>query len=297
MWTKKGNIFSDHHAQLPVSDVLEDRIRIYYSTRREGKSVPMFIEVDKLDPSIILDKSEDPLLELGEPGSFDHSGVMPTCLVNFEGKKYMYYIGWSQRRDVPYHNTLGLAISEDGVNWKKAFDGPVFGTSRKEPGYIGTAEILIEDGTWKMWYLSCRSWIENECRMEPIYDIKYAESKNGIDWDPLDKVCVPLLDNEGGISAARIIKGEEYEIYFSVRGKINYRNDKSCSYRIKKSTSKDGTEWVRCPEVEIDISEEGWDDFMVCYPSLVKTDTNLFMFYNGNGFGKTGIGYATKETT
>jgi hypothetical protein len=30
MWHKKGNIFSDHHAQLPVADLKGDIIDLYY---------------------------------------------------------------------------------------------------------------------------------------------------------------------------------------------------------------------------------------------------------------------------
>ena len=31
---------------------------------------------------------------------------------------------------------------------------------------------------------------------------------------------------------------------------------------------------------------------MVAYPYIIKDNNKLIMFYNGNKFGKTGIGYA-----
>ena len=295
MWIKKGNIFDEHHAQLPVADVIGDIIRIYYSTRVEGKSLPLYIEVDANDPSKILRKSDKFLLELGSPGSFDSSGVMPTCIVNHEGIKYMYYIGWTQRLDVPYHNTLGLAISEDGVHWKKAFDGPVLGTSIKEPGYVGTAEIIVENGVWRMWYLSCREWATFD-KMEPLYDIKYAESLDGINWDPKNKTVIPLKGGEGGISAARVIKNiEGYEMFFSVRKIKDYRTNKEFSYRIMRAYSVDGKKWNREEEIVIDLSESDWDSLMTCYPAIIEHNEKIYMFYNGNGFGKTGIGYAIKN--
>ena len=46
-WDKKGNIFNKHHAQVPVVDTYDDFYRIYYSTRIDGKSNPLFIDVDK----------------------------------------------------------------------------------------------------------------------------------------------------------------------------------------------------------------------------------------------------------
>ena len=295
MWTKKGNIFNEHHSQLPVIDTYPDTFKIYYSTRDDkGRSIPMSISIfqDNLTQYIHPIKLN---LELGKPGSFDWSGIMPTDIITLEnGTKYLYYIGWSRRIDVPYHNNLGLAISTDnGINWNKYSNGPVFHTSSKEPGYIGTVDILVENGIWKMWYLSCREWVEHKGIMEPIYDIKYATSQDGINWEPTNQTCIFLENNEGGISSARVIKKENvYYMWFSVRDKFDYRNNTEHSYRIKKATSTDGIHWTREPNIDLDISSEGWDSEMVAYPYVVKEENKLIMFYNGNQFGKTGIGYA-----
>ncbi len=300
MWNKKGNIFKEHHSQLPVVDVHSGLFKIYYSTRDDlGRSVPMSIKLSGKD----LSQYQDPErinLELGKPGSFDWSGIMPTDIVTLEdGTKYLYYIGWSRRIDVPYHNNLGLAVSKDGgTTWEKYSEGPVFHTSRKEPGYIGTVDVLVENGEWRMWYLSCREWEEHEGIMEPIYDIKYAASRDGIDWEPTGQICIPLQNNEGGISSARVIKeGHSYVMWFSVRDKFGYRNNPDNSYRIKKANSEDGITWKREQSIDLDISRDEWENMMVCYPEVVKQGNLYYMFYNGNEFGKTGIGYATRETT
>jgi hypothetical protein len=299
MWVKKGNIFNDHHSQVPVIDEYEDFYRIYYSTRINGKSNPMFIDVNKETPNKILKRSNEPILKLGEKGSFDWAGIMPTEIITIGDKKYLYYIGWSLRMDVPYHNNLGLAISVDnGETWEKVSKGPVLSTSYKEPGYIGTVSILIENGLWRMWYLSCLNWIESENGMEPTYDIKYATSTNGIDWEPTGIICIPLDGDEGGISSARVLKiNNEYQMWYSIRNKLDYRDNIKNSYRIKKSTSNDGISWVKNNSIDLDITEENeWENIMVCYPFIVRNNNNkLLMFYNGNGFGKTGIGYAIEE--
>jgi hypothetical protein len=296
-WQKIGFIETGHHSQLPVTEVLEDRIRIYYSTRdKQGKSVPMTLDVSLENPDVKISEPKKISLEHGDPGLFDWSGIMPTKIINFENKKFLYYIGWSRRIDVPYHNNLGLAISEDnGESWRKFSEGPVFSTSIEEPGYIGTAEIIIENGIWRMWYLSCRKWIKHQDIMEPIYDIKYAESGNGINWKPYNQTHINLRDEEGGISSVTINKIDGlYEMLFSVRNKINYREISSDSYRIKRAYSKDGFNWEREESIELDISDDVREDFMVCYPHFTKTPKDTFLFYNGNGFGKTGIGIAKK---
>jgi hypothetical protein len=299
-WERLGHIFLGHHSQLPVSDVLEDRISVYYSTRDlDGKSVPMKVDLDINDPTVIITRPLPVELKLGKPGFFDWSGIMPTKLLSLNGVKMLYYIGWSRRIDVPYHNNLGLAISEDGGNtWNKFSDGPIFSTSSKEPGYIGTAEILIENGKCRMWYLSCREWFKHKDIMEPVYDIKYAESLDGINWSPSGETHIHLLGDEGGISASSVLKTRDgYEMLFSVRNKTGYREERKDSYRIKKAFSEDGFSWKREERTEIDPGIDEWENFMVCYPCVTPTSKNVFLFYNGNGFGKTGIGIAKKITT
>jgi hypothetical protein len=297
MWIKGKNIFNEHHSQLPIVDEYDNTYRIYYSTRIDGKSHPMFIDIDKKNFNTIINKSNKPILSLGNIGSFDWAGIMPTDIVNHNGKKYLYYIGWSLRKDVPYHNSLGLAISTDnGFTWEKFSQGPILNTSYKEPGYIGTIEILIENNIWRMWYLSCLNWIEFNGLIEPTYDIKYAESTNGIDWDPKGIVCISLDDEEGGISSCRIIKNNnKYFMWYSVRNKIEYRENVNNSYRIKTAESLDGIFWEKNEEIDLDITETStWDNKMVCYPFIIEDGNKLVMFYNGNDFGKTGIGYAKK---
>ena len=297
MWLKQGNIFNKHWAQLPVVDIQNDNFwRIYYSNRINNKSLPKYFDVEKGNPSKILQHCEEPILSLGELGTFDQAGVMPAEIITFKNKKYLYYIGWSNRIDVPYFNTIGLAISDDGGNtYNKFSTGPVFGCSHKEPGYTGTISIIIENNVWRAWYLSCRKWEQHNGIIEPFYDIKYAESKNGIDWEPLNITCVSLLENQGGISQAKVIKENNiYYMWYSVRNKTNYRTDKNNSYRIKLAISNDGITWQINNKIDLDTSETGWDSVMVEYPYVITHNNRKYMFYNGNGFGKEGIGYAIK---
>ena len=298
MWLKKGNIFNKRHSQVPVVDTNNDGFwRIYYSTRLgEDKSKPMYVDIDPINKNII-NESTHTILDLGDYGYFDWAGVMPTEIITVGDKKYLYYIGWSNRVDVPYHNNLGLAISNDGGNtYTKISKGPIFSTSKDEPGYIGTISILKIDNIYMGWYLSCRKWELIDSIMEPFYDIKLAISKNGINWSPTNKTCVELRKNEGGISQASVIKENGvFKMWYSYRNKSDYRLNKDNSYRIGMSISKDGYNWERTEDVNLDISESGWDDTMVCYPYVIKHNNKKIMFYNGNGFGKTGFGYCIEK--
>eukprot|EP01136_Pigoraptor_vietnamica_P036999 Opistho-1_new@104333 len=200
MWHKKGLIYNvdgefewnQSHAQVPVVDVLSDRLRIYYATRNsQGKSTISFIEVDKEDPKTILNKSKTPLFDFGNLGAFDDSGIMPSSIINVGDKKYLYYIGWTTRQTVPYQNAIGLAISTDGgLTFTKFSEGPIITINHIEPYFSGTSYVILEKDLYRMWYLSCVKWELINGKPEPVYNIKYAESGDGINWKQTGKVAM-----------------------------------------------------------------------------------------------------------
>ena len=168
MWVKKGLIYNVNgdqfwnksHAQVPVVDIFPKFFRIYYATRdAEGRSNISYIEVRKDNPKEIIFESKTVLLNFGEIGSFDDSGLMPSSIVNVGKKKYLYYIGWTTRKTVPYHNSIGLAISEDGGRtFYKFSKGPIITVNHIEPFFSGTSYVIQDGGFFKMWYLSCIKW-------------------------------------------------------------------------------------------------------------------------------------------
>ena len=138
-WKKKGFIYkpdktldwSTTHAQVPIADFIEENntIKIYFSTRdHSGRSLPNYVLLNADNPKEVLEVGKEPILRLGELGTFDDCGVMPSWLVNREnGAKWLYYIGWNIRDTIPYHNSVGLAISSDnGNSFQKFSEGPLW---------------------------------------------------------------------------------------------------------------------------------------------------------------------------
>jgi hypothetical protein len=68
------------------------------------------------------------------------------------------------------------------------------------------------------------------------------------------------------------------------------------TYRIGFASSRDGRQWLRNDAISgIDVSIEGWDSEMICYPYVFEHDGLMYMLYNGNGYGRTGFGLAVME--
>lgn len=306
VWRKKGLIFNVNgefswnksYAQCPVIDKIDGKVwRIYYSTRNDlGQSQISFIEVEAGFPENILYKHDKYLFDFGKPGTFDDSGLMPSSIVTVGDIKYLYYIGWTPKVTVAYENSIGLAISRDGgITFEKAFPGSIMPPLPNEPYFTGTSYVIKEQNLWRMYYLSCTEWQDRNSILEPRYHIKYAESSDGINWNREGKVAIDFKsDDEGGIVSSSVIKiKNEYHMWYAYRRSFDYRNNFENSYRIGYATSNDGCNWFRKDsEMNIDVSESGWDSEMVSYPNVIEHEGRLIMVYNGNKFGKSGFGYA-----
>jgi hypothetical protein len=286
-----------HHASLPVPDLVdEEHLRIFFAPRDgSGRARVGLLEVDPADPAAVTRLHDRPVLDLGQPGAFDDDGVMPSSIVHDGGLTYLYYIGWSQSVTVPYRLAIGLAVSEDGINFTRAFDGPVVDRTRDEPFFTTAPCVLREAGGWRMWYVSTTRWLDIDGRPEPVYVIKYAESVDGVEWRRLNAPCIDQRSAEEAQGRPWVVRdGDVYRMWYCYRGSRGYRHDRSQSYRIGYAESADGVSWVRRDDdAGISASEQGWDSEMVAYPSVFALRGRWHLLYNGNGFGATGIGHAT----
>ena len=301
-WKKRGLIFkpdSQHewvisHAMLPIADRIgEDLYRIYFSGRdKQNRSHISYVDIDINMPNKIIALSKTPALGLGELGCFDDNGVSPTWILDYEGKKYLYYMGWNQGFTVRAAEVSGLAISEDGGETFHRFSrAPILHRTDKEPFSILVIScIVIENGKWKMWYDSADKWLSKDL---PLYNIKYAESNDGINWTRQGTVSVDFqYPNETRISRACVLPNNNgYEMWYCYA--IG-----SGGYKIGYAISLNGIDWSRRDnKVGIDVSDSGWDSEMICYPHVFDHKGTRYMLYCGNGYGRSGFGYATLQNT
>ncbi len=298
-WVKKGLIFQPQgnfewmvsHAMIPFAENIKgDRFKIYFSPRdKYNRSNVAYLEVDIKNPKEILDISKKPVLMPGDLGTFDDSGTLPSWIVNYNNVKYLYYIGYNIGVTVPFRNFVGLAISKDiGISFQKVSKAPLLERNSIDPYLTVTPCVLIENGVWRMWYTSITKWELEKNKPKHYYHIKYAESLDGIHWDRKGIICIDYKSkDEYAIARPCVIKEEDlYRMWYCYRGK---------AYRIGYAESKDGIRWERKDEeAGIDVSKSGWDSEMIEYPFVFDHKGKRYMLYNGNDYGKTGIGFAVQ---
>jgi hypothetical protein len=271
---------------LPVSG---DLVRVYFSSRdSQNRSSIGFVELGLGDSGTVRRLSESPVLAPGERGAFDDSGVSLGWIVQDQGELLLYYVGWNLGVTVPFRNSIGLARSADGERFDRVSKAPVLDRSQQDPFSLSYPCVLHEGpGDWKMWYGSNLSWGPGHSDM--VHVIKVARSSDGLRWSPGEGACLEANGpRESAFSRPCVLReGNLYRMWYSFRGS---------AYRIGYAESPDGMRWNRSDDVAgLGPSLSGWDSESVEYPFVFRHGGALFMFYNGNAYGRDGFGLAVLE--
>lgn len=285
------------HAQVPTALLLDDRIRVYVASRpRPGLSLTGYVDLDRTRPERVLAVSDTPILDPGGPGSFDEHGIMPSAVIADGMRVRLYYSGWSRLAGAaPYHNTTGLAVSEDGGRtFRRECEGPVLDRSPREPFSATSPYVVRHNGSLHVFYSAGLGWIDIGGKNEHVYDLRHAVSSDGVDWRRTGRPALAQTFPEEALTRPTILRLADgsWAMWFCHRGSVGFRGGGD-AYRIGFARSDDLIHWTRDDAAAgIDVSESGFDSEMIAYPCVLRVGERLLMFYNGNGFGRDGFAWA-----
>lgn len=267
----------------------EKTVRIFVTGRDSQNQSRIGVVEGILQPNGLTVKiiSEKPVFDLGELGCFDESGVSYPWLVKVDNTWYMYYVGWTAGGRTRFQNFTGLAIStDDGSTFQRASKVPLLDRTDQEPYGSGSCAVWIEDDGWRMIYTAFDPWRATTSGPKASYCLKEALSDDGVNWRRTGRVVIDFASSaETIIGKPMILRDpQNYKLWYSHRGD---------AYRIGYAESVDGTNFVRLDDENgIDVSPNGWDSQMVEYAFVLDHLGARYMFYNGNDFGRTGLGIA-----
>ncbi|MBL7910753.1 MAG: hypothetical protein JNJ41_06850 [Bacteroidia bacterium] len=283
--------WSKTHAMTPVVDVMEDRIRVYFSSLDEKNIGRIgYVDLDKNDPEKVIHVSKEPILDIGIDGTFDDNGLIPSSIINHNNKKYLYYHGFQIQKKVRFSLFTGVAISNDnGQTYKRHSKVPLLDRCDDDIFIRSLSCVMKENNLFKIWYNGVSEWTDVKGKQLPVGNIRYIESSSEINFSE-SKIhhCLAPKAHEFSLSRPFVFKHNNlYKMLFSIRLR------ETDSYIQGYAESKDGKDWTRNDNLlKISESHEEWDKDMICYTSLVTINHKNYLFYNGNGFGATGFGYA-----
>lgn len=312
-WKKIGKVFDPTNfnlinnckefAQSPQVLLLDDFIRVYFSTREKditGKYLSHISFVDLNKNFEVIGVAENTVLKLGNLGCYDEHGIFPLNILKSKDKLFGYIGGWNRRVSVSVDGSIGVAISHDnGLTFQRYGDGPVVTSSVNEPFLIGDPFVQTYNGTFHMWYIFGITWKKYAPAVQPdrIYKIGHSVSSDGINWSKTtegQQIVSDSLGSDESQALPTVVKiGDVYHMYFCYRQSLDFRKNKNRGYRIGHAFSSDLNNWTRDDaEVGIDVTEGAWDSDMLCYPHVFEMNGDFYMMYNGNEFGRYGFGVA-----
>lgn len=299
MWTRLGVLRRENwdnpslltHMSVPIVEPLEfPKCRIFFSARdsnNRSRTYSSEFEITSLHRGLL--STPQLVLDVGELGAFDDSGAMATWLLSRGTDRYLYFIGWNLGVTVPFRNSLGLAISRGDGPFEKTGPGPVLDRCYEEPHFVASAAVIPSSMGNRIYYLSCTGWVHGADGPMHRYHIKSTTSSDGIHWVRPGTIAIDYQDeSEYAISRPSVlVENSLWRMWFSVRGH---------RYQIGYAESADGVNWTRKDaKCGLTPTGVGLETEMVAYPHVFRWGADLYMAYNGDGYGRDGVVFAVWE--
>ena len=187
------------------------------------------------------DYLENPILSPGLAPNWDEWFVVRPFVIHYDNQFIMYYSGRAPS-GVPesrYSTAIGMATSNDGINWIKYEQNPIIslGSSGEwDDTNIWSGPVLFDSSGYKMWYNGFNGDIER---------IGLATSEDGVYWEKY--AGNPVLDiGESGqwdewhvVLGSVIYQDSLYKMWYAGWGE---------TWSFGYATSPDGFDWTKYEE-------------------------------------------------
>lgn len=206
--------------------------------------------------------SQDPIvLTKGKAGAWDDYYVGVHAVVKDSTRYLMYYTGFNTREA---KNSIGLAISYDGINWTK-YSSPVFRLNENETDVAATAVVKKGDKFY-MFFASA-----------PELKINLATSNDGVNWTRYsgNPVITPTQswESSGLIYPSVVVDNGQFKLVYA-------SNDRKS---FGMAVSQDGINWTKDsgnPIFETSDVANNWTS-KILYPCIMKSGQDLRIYYSG----------------
>lgn len=257
-------------------------------------------------------KHVGPILDVGAQDEFDALWMVCPRPFLVGDTWYMIYTGlpstgWSRGLSRSIEG-LGMAVSDDGLNWRKLGMNPTLTGDHFEE-YPGNTSIggggpplrVADDDVTVTYRLYCSLPVgrpSDDLRVNQEKLAIVGHSTDGLQWTDFRIVMRrrPEIPREDCAANYPVVwrDGELLRCLYCCIG------TRWGAYSIAEAVSRDGYHWYRGEGGDDNLSiapteDDSWEGRMTCYPTVVREGGQLRVFYNGNGYGSTGIGTAVAD--
>jgi len=286
--------------QSPKAILIDSKIRIYYTVRCISASgfpeSNIYFSEFTIDFELLMINESNPILKLGNLGEFNEHGNAYFFPFIDGSVYYGLFSGLSRRDNTGIETAIGISISDNNmISFEKIGPGPLISTSINQPMLIGNPFLFKYNDLYYVYYIYGERWIENaelDGKHSRVYKIGIKKGHSLINLrETYNNVINDILgENECQATPCVFEKNGLFHMIFCYRNYNNFRNNKNKSYKLGYAFSNDLLNWKR-EDKKLKINFFGdWISEMNCYPSILNINNNIYLFCNGNEFGKHAFG-------
>ena len=282
-----GEILS-HAANPVVIKVNRSIFRIFFNSRDEKQRSSVYsIDFDLSTLRLMPDSLKVQFL-LNSPNSYFKDGVSLGSHFELNGLNWVGFMGWINPSDKHWYGTIGKFQLNDNFDFERIEENPWFDLDNYDQTSLSYPAVYTSKNTMHVWYGTTLAWDGGNGEM--IHILKEKISKDCVRFESTNRVVEWKMGESQAFSRPSVLQiHDKFLMAYSVRGN-------KTRYRIGFGLIEDHSSIVK-QMCTFSTSTSKWESEMVEYPYLVSHGDSIFMFYNGNDYGKSGIGLAQLEIT
>lgn len=277
-----------HLANPLIVEFGRKRKRLFFNSRDEFQRSSIY-SVELIGDEFEADCSTLTLeQEWGPKDSYFSHGISIGSSFTFDGDTFISIMGWKVPSGEHWRGEIGLLRLDGNAHVSQVTDTPWLGLNDEDPISKSYPAVLIESGGIYIWYGTTISWDAGNGEM--LHVIKEARLDN-------------LWGNSEQLRTLPYLIGKAQAFARPAVTLVDQRKLMAYSYRGSSMGYRIGFVWLDDLNTASHLggipafgpSTADWEDEMVEYPSFFSHNDRKFMLYNGNGFGRTGLGLAEIE--
>jgi hypothetical protein len=273
-----------HYASNPAAISINDsQLRIFFNSR-DFQNRSAIYSIDFFHEELEPDYESVRIQHLhGPKDSYFSHGLSIGQIFSLDTKKCLSVMGWKNYVDKHWEGRIGYIPIDVEGNLTQLALKPWMDLDKEDPISLSYPAVYEDAHARMIWYGSTLSWDAGNGEM--LHVLK--EARLSLDGQIIkgDIKLPHVLGSAQAFSRPAIVQtGEHFLLAYSYRGNTT-------KYRIGFTLLDDLNSASHLGGIPPFLtSEDGWDSEMVEYPSFFFFREQLFMLYNGNSFGRSGIG-------
>lgn len=264
-----------------VVPISKSTIRIFFNSRTLiGAAEIWSVDVDSDDFAIDQTSIRKQYSPDRESPEYCKRGLSLGNFFYHQGAPCLSFMGWRDNVEFMWEGSIGFLKLDTNFNFTGISETPFLTAFQTHSLSLSYPHVTSIGSSFHIWAGCTLTWDGGNGEM--VHPLRKYVLSHDLSILELIHELPSSGDSSQAFSRPSLIKHKGAEILaYSVRGSRSDYRIEICDLTSTKAANR---------QSNFEPNGNGWESQMVEYPYLIEINGHLFMFYNGNGFGQSGIG-------